>query len=185
MQENKSVWYNGMLYGAYLGVSMIILSLIYSSLKVENSSLTNFLTISLLIVWIVLGTRKYRANLGGFVSYSGALGAGVVITLFAGVLAAFFSYIFLTVIEPDTIANSIVEFENNLIENGDDEETIATSLKMYKKFATPTFFAIFAFLGNLLMGFLVSLITSLFLKRKNPNPFANVGDEQIIDSEIK
>lgn len=185
MQENKSIWYNGMIYGAYLGVSLIVLSLLFNSLKIETPRLSTLLTLVIMIVWIIIGTKSFRNSLGGYITYSGALGTSVVIILFAGVISAFFTYLFLTVIEPDTIANSIVEMENVMIEKGDDEETITNAIRIYKKFASPGFFAFFAFMGNLLMGFLISLITSLFMKRKNPNPFSGVEDSQVIDSDIQ
>jgi hypothetical protein len=185
MNEKKTVWQNGMLYGAYLGISFILLSLIYYALKFESSMLSSLITIIVIFVWISIGTKNHRASLGGFITYSGALGSSMVIILFAGVISAFFTYVFLAFIEPETIANSIIEMENQMIENGDDEKTITAAVKMYKKFATPGFFAFFAFLGHMLMGFLIALIASIFLKRKNPNPFAEIQDDQIIDSEIK
>ena len=60
--------------------------------------------------------------------------------------------------------------QQQLMDQGMSEEQIATALDYTKKFMTPTWLFIFSILGTTFIGFLFSLVISIFLK-KEENPF--------------
>lgn len=170
--QGNTMFKHSMSYGLILGVILIIISLVTYLIGVVKPptwvSLINYAIIIGVIVW---GTKKYRDEvLGGAIKYGNALGFGVLITLFAGIIVAVYTFLHMTVIDPDYISKILAVVEEELVNKGMPDDQIQMALDMQKKFMTPTFITISALLGMTFMGFLFSLITSIFLK-KEKSPF--------------
>ena len=55
-----------------------------------------------------------------------------------------------------------------LAEKGMNDSQIEQAITMASKFQTPIFIAIFGFIGNALVGLVISLITAIFVKKDKP-----------------
>ncbi len=108
--------------------------------------------------------------MGGTITYGNALGFGVMLSLFAGIILAVFTFIQMTVIDPEYISKLIAIVEEELASKGMADDQIEMALEMQKKFMTPAFISISAIFRLVFMGFIFSLITSIFLK-KEKSPF--------------
>lgn len=163
---------HSMNYGLIMGTLLVLLSLVTYLLGVIKPpfwvSLINYAIMIGVIVW---GTKKYRDEvLGGAITYGNALGFGVMISLFAGIIVAVFTFIQMTVIDPEYVTKLLAIVEEELASKGMADDQIEMAIEMQKKFMTPAFITISAIFGMVLTGFIFSLITSIFLK-KEKSPF--------------
>lgn len=155
-----------------MGILLVVLSLVTYLLGVIKPpfwvSLINYAIMIGVIVW---GTKKYRDEvLGGAITYGNALGFGVMISLFAGIIVAVFTFIQMTVIDPEYVTKLLAIVEEELASKGMADDQIEMAIEMQKKFMTPAFITVTAIFGMVLTGFIFSLITSIFLK-KEKSPF--------------
>jgi hypothetical protein len=173
MENQKNLLFkHAMNYGLIMGVALVILSLItYLAGAVKAPTWVSFINYAIMIGIIIWGTMKYRDEvLSGAISYGNALGFGVLISLFAGIIVAVFTYIQITLIDPDFISKMLAIVEEELVKRGMPDEQIEMAVEMQKKFMTPLIMTVSSLLGMVVMGFIFSLITSIFLK-KEKSPF--------------
>jgi predicted PurR-regulated permease PerM len=166
-----NLWRNSMNYGALAGLAMIVIFLILHYAGISNSnSILQWLSYLPLFGILFIGTRNLRDKLeGGFISYGRSLGSGVLISLFCGILLAFFMYLFMKFIdtEQEMIKKVLEQNEQAMLDRNMSEEEIEQSMEMTRRFMTPGLMSIMAVFGYTFMGFIFSLILSFFLKREN------------------
>lgn len=155
-------------YGAITGLVIMSLILITYVFEMYEASWINYLSYALLIAGIYISTKKYRDEAqGGYISYGQALGFGVLIALFAGIILAFINYIYLGYIDDSFLQNSIQKAEERFYEAGTmSDEEIENAIAMSSKYLGPGFISITTLLYFTFLGFIFSLITSAFLKNE-------------------
>jgi len=157
-----------MTFGAIAGFAIIIVYLILYFLNFQKNYFSEIIIYIVLISIIVIGTKQYKNTvLSGNISYGKALGTGTVISLFASIIVAFYMFIFLKFIDSDSIAKILSAMEDNMYQQGLPENQIDESIETIKKFTTPFTMTISTVLTYTFLGFLFSLITSAFLKKKS------------------
>ena len=158
-------------FGAICGLTLIVVFFLLQTLGFAGSGVENAITYFTTILFIFLGTRKFRDEYsGGIISYGKAVWSGVLISFYSAVLLGFFMYIFLQYIDTSTIEKILEQAEQNMLESGNSEEQIEMSMEYVKKFSTPGIISIMAILLNTFLGLVFSLIIAAFLK-KEPEGF--------------
>lgn len=170
---------HSMNYGLIMGVGLVILSLlVYLVGVVRPPFWVSLINYAIMIGVIVYGTKKYRDEvLGGGITYGQALGFGVMISLFASIIFAFYMLLNTKVIDPGFVDKMLELTEEELLNKGMPDEQIEAALSMSKKFMSPMFMTISTLFGTVFIGTLFSLITSIFLK-KEKSPFE---EEKVIE----
>ena len=129
-------------YGAYLGLGLIVISFIVYLLGLEEqksivpSLLNNFLMIGA----IVYSVKAYRDNLnGGYISYSQSLKIGTSVVFFASVILAFYTFLFVTFINPEYLENIIKVAEQEILFSNPEisDEDLDMALSMTQKMLQP------------------------------------------------
>ena len=119
------------------------------------------------VICITLGTQARRAEVPATeeFGYGRALGTGVMIALVAATFNIGSTFLYCSLINPgfvDVIVQAQVEkFEAK----GMSPAQIEGAEKMIRKFSGPVFQSISGFIGGLLFGTLISLVTAAILKR--------------------
>jgi hypothetical protein len=163
----------GMKYGLIYGVASIALSLIFYLTGTDlQAKLPQYLNYGVLLGAIILGIRSFRdEDLGGYISYGKSLGTGVVIAFFGSIIVAFYTYLFFNVVDPALIDQMIEMTREKMIESGMPDDQVEMAVDMSARFMTPGWMFTFSILGITFMGFVFSLLASVFLKRNQDNPF--------------
>ena len=131
------------------------------------SQALGFINYAILLVGIIWGTLVFRdKHNDGELSYGGALGTGVLISLFAFILVGIFSYILYQFIDPDLINKSIIATEEKMLERGMPADQIEQFTDMQRKNSSPLKNSLLGIPLNTFFGFIISLITSIFLKKE-------------------
>jgi hypothetical protein len=173
MEENKksSLLKSTMNYGVMLGLALVIYSLLLWMFDATFSQGLSYLSYVIIIGGIILATRAYRdQEQGGYISYGRALGVGTLTVLFASVITSLYTYLLFTVIDTGLVDRLMIIREEALYESGLSDDQIDMAMEMTKRFANPVFMAISGFIGTVFMGFIFSLITSIFLKKEGDHP---------------
>jgi hypothetical protein len=174
MEDHKpSLMKHAMTYGAIIGLVLVVYNiLLYITGLTFNKGL-GYIVYVVLFAGIYFASKAYRDKvLGGFITYGRALGLGVLISIFVGIISVFFNFIMMRFIDPGLIDKSMAILEeyyqnSSLIPDDQVDEVLEkVRVAMVSVWSLPV--AVFAFT---FFGFIISLLTSIFVKR-DPNPFA-------------
>lgn len=163
------------LYGFYMTIAGFLLTLALYFLgyhsdvaKLQSAQwISNLGLLVIAIVFIVLGTQARRATvpLTEPFGYGRALLAGFLVTVFACLFGIITNCLYFQVINPG-IGDLMVQLQLDKMEaKGVTGERLEQAEKMTRMFMKPAFIAIFGFLGGIFWGTIISLITSIFLRR--------------------
>ncbi|HCT30954.1 MAG TPA: hypothetical protein DIW31_09530 [Bacteroidales bacterium] len=170
--ESKSnpMYKSAMTSGLFLGIALVVFSLIIYMMGVVKPPFWVSLVQYLIIIGgIVYGTKKFRdEDLGGEISYSKALGFGILICIFASVISGIYTVLLMTVIDPEFVNKMMAVLEEEYVKAGLSEEQIDAAMKMVSKMQSPIIMAVTNVIGFAFMGTIFSLITSAFIKKEKP-----------------
>jgi hypothetical protein len=161
-------------YGAYLGLALVMISVIVYFLGLEEqksiipSLINNFLIIGSISYSVII----FRDNFNnGLISYSDSLRLGTSVVFFASVILAFYTYIFVTFINPEYLKNIINLAEQEILNSNPEisDDDLDLALSMTQKMLQPQWMATLSIIGGTFMGFFYSLIISFFVKKEDPN----------------
>jgi hypothetical protein len=121
----------------------------------------------IIITAIIFLGQKKLADVNGDMglSYGKAFVFGLLVALFSAVIVSVYNYLFFTVIAPDSIQQTLDFAEQKMLEKGLAEDQVDMALQMQKKLMTPVYMTLFGFGGSIIIGALLSLITSIFSKK--------------------
>lgn len=169
-QENSYIK-STMTFGLITGVVLIVYTLLlYATNNIlKQNFLLSIINYIILIAGIVKGTRAYRdQTLGGYISYTKALGYGVVMSIFTGVVLGVFTYLLYAVIDPGLMEQSMKMVEEEMLNRGMSPDQVESLSEMQRQIRSPFMMLIGSVFTYALLGLLFSLVTSAFLKKDKP-----------------
>lgn len=156
------------MYGLYLGVALTLFSVVlYVAGQMQNTYLT-MLSYPIMALGIIIAQINYRdRELNGAISYGQAVGFGTAVMLFVGIITALYTLI-LFKIDPTLVDQIKIATEEGYLKRGMSEEQIEAAMSIASKMMTPGWMSISMLFSSILMGTIISLVTSIFVKRQ-PN----------------
>jgi hypothetical protein len=160
--------------GAVMGICLVLIALLLWLFGIdENQSIIPSLLNNIFIIgFLVYSIRLYRDNINnGFITFSESLRLGTSIAFFSSIIMAFYTFIYITYLSPDTLANMLLMTEQAVLSSNSEisEAEIDLALEMTAKFTQPHWLMILGVLSGTFVGFLYSAIISFFVKHSNPN----------------
>lgn len=178
MENKVSVWKANLNTGIIIGLIGIVWTLFLWFIDQSMNQALGAIFYIVLIVGLVLGIRSYRDKYRkGFLTYGQSLGAGVIIMLYYSIIAAIFTYVLYVFIDPSMPEKILAVTEQKLIDRGMAESMIEQSMKIQSKIMVPWVMSLFALIGGVFNGTILSLIISIFT-RKEGNPLIDEGIEE-------
>ena len=154
-------------YGLLTGIGLILITLLTYMFNLTEIRWLSYLTYLVLLAGIILGTIKFRDDdSGGFITYGRALGFGTMVSLFAALISGIFLFVFYKFIAPDAFEQLRILAEQNIIAANPD--ITDQQLDMAMRMTTPLMILISSLFSITFIGFVFSLATSAFLKKKDP-----------------
>lgn len=163
-------------YGAFLGLCLVASATLMWAFGLDKngSIIPSVLNNGLIIAGIMYSIIQYRdIENNGYISYSNSLKLGTSVAFFSSLILSFYTFIFINYIEPDTLNNILVQTEQAILESDPDisDEELDLALEMTSKFVQPHWMLILGVLGGTFMGFVYSLIISIFTKKERSFEF--------------
>lgn len=174
MDSTKKIFWNkAMFWGFILAVALMVLTSVYYATDNMFSSSKTWVETAIYIIGIVLCAIAFKKSLPQTENfpYSKALGLGVATSFFSSIILALFTFILYKYIDPELIDQILLQAEEKLIESGLDYDMIEMQIEMQRKFVNPSILAASTIFSTTLTGLIISLITSIFLKRNSSNGF--------------
>ncbi|HET6556661.1 MAG TPA: DUF4199 domain-containing protein [Prolixibacteraceae bacterium] len=178
MEQKSTFWRTAAMYALYLGIVLTLYSVVlYVTGQMQNKYLP-MISYVFMVIGIFMAQKNYRDNeLDGSISYGQAVGFGTAVMLFVGIISALYALILFKV-DPSLIDQMIITQEEDMLKKGMTEEQIEASMAFTSKIMTPVGLSIMTFLGSIFMGTIISLVTSIFVKRQ---PNVDAFDEAMED----
>ncbi len=170
--ENQQypMWKHSLMYGIYLGVILIILSLVFYILDLHGENWTGYINYVFILGGVILASVTYRDKyLNGFISYGQSFSVGFLTGLFAAIIGAIFTYFFMVYLGEEYVNLMMEKAEESILEGnpeiGDAELDLA--LNWTKKMMNPTWISIIVLLSSTFFSLVFALIASIFIKKEN------------------
>jgi|LauGreDrversion4_2_1035121.scaffolds.fasta_scaffold298421_3 hypothetical protein len=156
-------------YGIILGLSTVFVSVIKYVFGnyLEKSFIESMIGFTLMIVLIVYPIKFLKKENKGYLKLSEALKIGLGISVISGLISVLYIYVFANFIEAE-FTNNILNMEVDKLKSSSmTTSDLKKSVEMMKNYMYPMMIAGIIIM-NLFVGFLISLITGLALKKEQP-----------------
>jgi hypothetical protein len=173
--QSKTVTKDAMNWGLYMGLALVLNGVVFYVMGKPFSEGTGYLSYLIMIgglCWAMWSLKEYMGNSG--MPYSKALGFGTLLSLFASLIVAFYTFVLYKIVDPGLIGKFLIFLEEKLLKAGTPENQIDTMMNFYKKFLTPLTLSIGQVFSLTLLGFIFSLIIAIFFKRQPSDPFQGI-----------
>lgn len=173
MEKNVSVFNTALRYGLIGGLILILWTL-FTIVSMDRggvlaSSLGLLISIAV-TVGISFSVIKFHRDqeLSGFISFSKAFVISILAIVIAGAITSAFSVVDLTIINPDYYESAREDMRFQYEDMGMDDEAIEMAMKVMTFIQSPVIMFFMGILSFAFFGAIISLITSLVLKRDEP-----------------
>ncbi len=172
-----------MIWGLYVSLALIAVTLLFYATGNILSSVAVYINYLIYIAGIVLVTQSYKKSVDESTPfpYGKALGLGVATMFYASIVMAVFTFILYKFIDPSLIDQFIEYTEDTFLKSGMSEDMVEQYIKLSKPMMTPAVMSMSQLFSVAFYGFLISLITSIFLRKKAETGFDSAMRE--IDNE--
>jgi hypothetical protein len=170
MEQKVNVWKTNLTNGLILGMVGVVYSLLmyFLDLSLNKTQGWIFMLIQIALLYFLL--KSYRDNfMHGQITYGQSVGAGVIICLYYSIIAAIFSYLLYTVIDPGLITKQLAIAEEAMVKKGAPQAAIDAGMAFTAKIMKPAIMAVSSIFINVIWGTLLSLLISIFIKKEG-NP---------------
>lgn len=158
-------------YGLMLGFASVLINVVlYAAGKTYDQHWSvGVISTLITVAVIILGIKKIKDLNGGFLTLSEALKTGLGIALISGIIAVVYMLIFSNFIEPEYFARMLEVQQQKMMEtypNFSDEQLEAYA-ETAKKMSGPMITSAVVIIGSLFLGFVISLIGGLIMKKSD------------------
>jgi len=154
-------------YGILLGAINVVFSLMlhFMDMQYDQGQAKNIISIFVLLAILVIAIYQFKKTNNGFLKLSEALKVGMGAALIAGIIVVLYLLIYFNFIDPGFVDKFSEISRAAMMENNPEmtTEQIENAITMQKDFFWITYPTILIF--NLFVGFIVSLITGLAMKK--------------------
>jgi hypothetical protein len=163
-----------LLYALIMAIAQIVVSLIsfflgYQTDKINNGGWFGIIPLIVSIVILFLGIKAVREEQAGkYLTYGKGVGTGVLISLYAGLIGALYTYVHFTYINPNFPDYLIEASRIKWAAAGMSESKMEAAEKGLRMFTKPLLQSVFGIIASVFFGLILSLIISAFLKRNPP-----------------
>lgn len=155
-------------YGLILGgLGIVFAFMLYSvDMHYQGGIAVTLISFGLSLAAVVIAMVQFKKANKGFMTFGQALKIGVGVCLIGGIIGIIFNQIMSNVIDPDMMTKAMEYQKNQLLETTSlTPAQVDAQMEMGKKWSTPTIQVAVGLVISLLMGFVLSLIPALVLKK--------------------
>jgi hypothetical protein len=174
MESNKNLLMNkAMVWGGIVALASMIVTSIFYATDNMFSPAASWISFMVYVGGIILATLSYKKTIEEKTPfpYSKALGLGVATTFFASLILAVFTFVLYKIIDPGLFDKMMVLAEEQLLNYGFSDEMVEQQIDMQRKMMTPAILSLTEVFRVTLNGLIISLITSIFLRKKGGNGY--------------
>jgi hypothetical protein len=166
-EKAPSVGQSALYYALIIAVVAIVVHLVTYLLDMTGGMAATIIGTVIFIGMIVYVQLDFRnKKLGGFITYGKAVKIGYLSVVFASIVVAVYMYVYHTAINPAEAQQNLIEAQQGIYEYGLDPAQEEAQLKMQEYIHTPVGYALATILSYAVIGIIITLITSIFVKKE-------------------
>jgi hypothetical protein len=147
-------------------VTSIVLTYLIQYISSDPNSPLKYLGYVPFIIFLFLTQKELRDQSGGFLTFSEGFSVGFRYAIFASLLLAIFTYVYLTFLNPEIMAKAAEDARAQMEAKGNmSSESIDKAVDITKKFG-PVIGAFVLAIMDTIIGVLVSLIGAAIFKKE-------------------
>ena len=158
----------GLLLG---GISVVFqLMLYFLDMHYKNDSTAGIVSLVIMIGVLLYAFIYIKKSNEGFLSLGEALKIGMGVALVSALVGVVYTQILMNFLDPDTLKKSLeLNMENLRIQNPEmPQDALDTARSMQEKMSSPLILTAIQIIFALFLGFIVSLIGGLIVKKSRP-----------------
>lgn len=146
------------------------LMLYFLDMHYQQSQAEGIVGITIMIAVLIYAFIQFKKANEGFLSLSEALKIGLGISAVAAIIGVVYSFILTEVIDPGMMSKALdFQLEKMRVENPEmTPEQLDGIRSMQEKFSSPLIRSAFQIIASLFIGFIISLIGGLIVKKSRP-----------------
>ncbi|MDA8871049.1 DUF4199 domain-containing protein [Flavobacteriaceae bacterium] len=146
------------------------LMLYFLDMHYQQSQEAGIVGIIIMIAILIYAFIQFKKINEGYLSLSEALKIGLGISLVAALIGVVYTYILTEFLDPGMMDKALdFQIEKIRMENPEiTSDQIAGMREMQEKFSSPLIRSAFQIIGSLFIGFIISLIGGLIIKKSRP-----------------
>ena len=156
-------------YGTLNGIISISFSLMLFFLDqhYQGGAFVNLINFLISLSVIILAQIAFKKDNGGYINLSESLKLGLGISLINSILGIFFFFILSNFLDPNMTEKTLQIVEERLIEGNPEisQQELDSFIEATRQAMTPFTLSTAIIMASLFFGFLISLVTGLFLKK--------------------
>ena len=156
-------------YGTLNGIISISFSLMLFFLDqhYQGGPFVNLINFLISLTIILLAQIAFKKDNGGYLNLSDSLKLGLGISLINSILGVLFFFVLSNFLDPNMTEKTLQIVEQRLIEGNPEisQQELDTFIEATRQAMTPFTLSTAIIMASLFFGFLISLITGLFLKK--------------------
>ena len=156
-------------YGTLNGIISISFSLMLFFLDqhYQGGAFVNLINFLISLSVIILAQIAFKKDNGGYINLSESLKLGLGISLINSILGIFFFFILSNFLDPNMTEKTLQIVEEKIIEGNPEisQQELDTFIEATRQAMTPLTLSTAIIMASLFFGFLISLVTGLFLKK--------------------
>lgn len=159
------------LYGLFTGIILFLIALVFGkSLDFGTQEIIGYLSMVTSLSFVYFGIKYYRdQENSGKVTFGKALLIGLLISILTGIGFGIIDYIYTAFINPDFTAEYLDKTLETMKSSLSEEEFLVKKAEVEEQmemYGGSGFMAFLMFISVAIIGFIISLLSSLFLQRK-------------------
>ena len=149
-------------YGLIQGVVAFAISILATLTGIKPSWLGGLLTTAVLIVFVILAHREFKRTHNGVMTYPEGLWSGTLLAVIAAVVAAVLIYVYAQYIDSGFTTTIMRAQQAALAQRGITGAQAQQAMGIIGAVTTPVGLAVSSLITEVILGFIVSLIASIF-----------------------
>lgn len=165
--KTPSAGQSALYYGLLIAIALIVVHLVLYLVGQSRETVGTVISFLIFAAAIVVVQLDYRnKKCGGFISYGSSVKIGFLSILFASFMVAIYMFLYLSQINPGEMLEAKMEAMQQVYNYGMAPEQEAQSIEYQEMIHTPVVYAVITIFSYALMGIVVSLISSIFIKKE-------------------
>ena len=158
-------------YGMYSLLIILILSCVHffilmKKLDYNQMEIAGYLTMLLSMIFVYFGLRYYRDEKNnGILTFGQGLKLGSLIVLFPSIFFGLFDVLYVKVLNPDWESDALAGMKRGGMSDAEFQTKSTEFTRDVELFSNPFFQFVIMFLTVFIIGFIVTIISSLALRR--------------------
>jgi hypothetical protein len=146
-------------------ITSIVITYVFQFLNIDQASPVRYLAYIPYIAFLLLAQKEYKDQLGGFIKFGEGFMAGFIYSVIAGVILAIFIYLYLAILSPQVLEQSLAAQHDKFVEKGLSEDQINQANEMGRKYGA-IFGAVAVLFFTPITGAIISLIGAAIFKKE-------------------